>query len=100
MIKNMTTTFITTNGIAALQTSDIVVPDGATPFITNKPKPNGGVKSPVSRLIRSSRQYKMGLTPRVSMIGINVGMVIIKMESPSRKQPRNSTITIIIEITA
>ena len=39
------------NGIAALQMSAMVVPGGATPCITNRRRPKGGVVKPISRAI-------------------------------------------------
>jgi len=70
--------------------SPIFVPEGATPFITNKPRPNGGVVTAISILSSIIAPNHTGSKPSALVIGINTGRVTIMMDTGSRNIPRSS----------
>src|SRR4030042_1873445 len=76
-------------GIPDLIISSIIVPGGATLFITNKDMPKGGDSSPTSILIRNTTAHQTGLKPRAWTMGINIGSVIIIMGTCPINMPRN-----------
>ena len=89
-----------TKGVVARQISDMVISGGATPFITKRVTPKGGVIKPVSRAISMTMPYQIGLYPKALMTGINIGKVIIIMATVSMKKPRMRTaITMAMTIT-
>lgn len=75
-------------GAAARQISAIVVSVGTMPFITNKSIPNGGVVSPISKVRRNIIPNHTGSIPTAITIGINMGIVIIIIETCSINMPR------------
>jgi hypothetical protein len=54
-----------------------VIPSEATPFPPNRRGPKGGVVVAISMLRRNITVNQIGLNPRASTIGINIGKVII-----------------------
>ncbi len=69
------------NGFAACMISFIVVSDGATPFITKRSRPNGGVFTPISMVIRAMIPNHRGSNPRVRARGMKIGIEIIMIET-------------------
>ena len=67
--------------------SPIVVSFGATPFITNKDIPKGGVIIASSMLSRTIVANQTSLNPKVRIKGTNIGRVIIIMPTGSIKPP-------------
>ena len=77
-------------GNAERYMSSIAVPGGATPFITNRLRPNGGVVVAISELRRKSTANQTGSNPKAYTTGINKGMVISIMETTVTNVPMNS----------
>ena len=74
--------------------SPVVVSGGATPFITNKHKPKGGVTKLVSTTTSNNNPNHSGSKPRASTIGIYKGIIIIIKATASIKQPKTNTTAI------
>src|SRR5699024_11147301 len=90
------------NGIDDLYICSIVVPSGATPVITNNPKPNGGWICPTSSAINNNTANHNKLKSRVCANGKYIGIAIIIMDKDSINIPikiiiNNSKINIIID---
>ncbi len=65
----------------------------------NRHMPTGGVRLPImiSRVITTPKLTNSN--PNFSAMGRNIGMVIMKMAFPSRKNPSINTMTIIMVMT-
>ena len=99
MMTSMAKRSIRIKGAMDLYMSIMVVPGGATPFITNRQSPKGGVVIPICMLMRTSKPNQMGSNSRALTRGINMGKVIIMMETCSIKVPKitiRACITIIM----
>src|ERR1700738_620911 len=69
IMMNMTAVFNAIIGTDALYTSIMLVPDGATAFITNSPKPKGGEIAAISMLSSMIAPNQLGERCSASMIG-------------------------------
>ena len=87
-MSSITSASFRMNGIDARIMSIMVVPDGATPFITNRQKPKGGVFSPISILISVSSPNHIKSIPSMRRMGKKMGKVIIIIDTCSIKEPR------------
>ena len=99
IIISMAERSIIINGITDLYMSIMVIPLGATPFITKRHRPKGGVVIPICILINVSKPNQIGSKPRARTIGMNIGKVIIMIETCSIKVPKitiRACITIIM----
>lgn len=75
--------------------SAIVVSGGATLFITNSDKPNGGDVVLISMFRRKMTANHSGSKPSSATTGMNIGTVIIMMGTTPMNMP-NTTSTIMI----
>ncbi len=66
---SMTTVLSSRNGTEARYTSIMVVPGGATAFMTNSPKPNGGEIAAISILSSMIAPNQIGERCSASMMG-------------------------------
>ena len=64
------------------------VPTGATPFITNNTRPNGGVVVAISIFMSIMVANHSGSNPRLLIMGIYIGSVTIIIVSGSIKVPK------------
>ena len=94
MIMPIDARFNPIKGEAAWNMSVMLVPGGATPFITKRFKPKGGVIPAVSILIRKITANQTGSKPRVRITGTNIGRVIIIIATALMNIPRNKRTTI------
>lgn len=77
------------SNLAALKISSIVVPGGATPFITKSTSPKGGEMCATSRLTSMRTANHTGSNPRAVIMGMNRGtVIIIIMATASMRHPR------------
>ncbi len=98
MINTIMKISIKMKGKTAPTISLMVVPGGATPFITNRRKPNGGVSWPMTRLMTNMMPNHKVSTFNALRTGKNIGMVSIMMGIAPMKQPKIKT-TICMRIT-
>ena len=77
----------------------MVVPLGATPFITKRSMPKGGVVIAISMLRSISNPNHIGSKPRAKIMGIYIGTLIIIIAVALIKLPRTSR-TICIAMTS
>ena len=70
----------------------MVVPSGATPFMTKSSMPTGGVTDDISMFGNTKTPHQTGSMPKALTIGMNMGMVTITMDPLSIKVPMKSRV--------
>ena len=82
-----------------MKTSDMVVPFGATAFITNRTVPKGGVRFDSSALTSKSAVYQIGSRLVAVIMGIVKGITIIIRPATGIARPKITTIICMITTT-